>query len=724
VALHPLLTPAFGQADLSNCEQEQIHLAGSIQPHGALLLVRPGDLRIVQASANARRFLGLDREILGLSLTDIPGDLAEAVRPHAASPPETIPLAVRCRIGPRREAFDGLLHRPDGGGLIIELERAGPPIDTAEPVEEALRTILDASSIVSLCDEAASLFKEIIGYDRVMVYRFDDEGHGEVFSERREAHLEPYLGNRYPATDIPHIARRLYERNRIRVLVDVEYQPVPLVPRLSPLTGRELDMSLCFLRSMSPIHIQYLKNMGVGATLVASLMAGGRLWGLIACHNYVPREVHFETRAVCEVLAEAIATRIAALESFAQAQSELSVRRLEQRLIEAIARNGEWRMALFESPQSLLQPLKATGAALLLDGQVLTTGDVPGTQELRSIGAWLDRRPRLPVMATASLGTEEPGFVPMTDVASGLVAAPVSASPGEYLLWFRPERIRTVTWAGDPLKAVVIGDSPSDLSPRRSFAQWHQLVEGTSDPWMPADLTAARLISDTVADVILQFRSVRMLIAADQLKYVQRQVRASDSPVIIADAEGRLLLLNEACKQMLQPGHPVPQSLHDLPQLFSNPGDVRACVQALTDEKRAWRGETGIGRHPDGVRPLLVRADPVFATGQRVLGFVILLTDISERKEAEAARYRFQQGIIDRYGGMNIRLESNSDLTFRNLLAPVVENAQLAALEITDSAETGRIPDMLDSVRTSVTRSAELLEHLIWHAAQAARRDP
>lgn len=698
-------------------------MAGSIQPHGALLLVRPSDLTIVQVSANARAFLGLEREILGMRLADIPGDLAQCIRPHLDNPPEMIPLAVRCLIGPARQPFDGLLHRVPDGGLVIELERAGSPGDTARPVEEALRAILDASSLRALCDEAANLFKEIIGYDRVMVYRFDDEGHGEVFSERREQHLEPYLGNRYPATDIPHIARRLYERNRIRVLVDVEYQPVPLVPRLSPITGRELDMSLCFLRSMSPIHIQYLKNMGVGATLVASLMAGGRLWGLIACHHYVPREVNFETRAVCEVLAEAIATRIAALESFAQAQGELSVRRLEQRLIEAIARNGEWRMALFESPQSLLQPLKATGAALLLDGQVQTTGDVPGTQELRNIGAWLDRRPRLPVVATASLGTEEPDFVPMTAVASGLVAAPVSTSPGEYLLWFRPERIRTVTWGGDPLKAVVIGGSPSDLSPRRSFAQWHQLVEGTSDPWTPADLTAARLISDTVADVVLQFRSVRMLIAADQLKHVQRQVRVSDNPVIIADAEGRLLLLNEAFQQMLPPDHAPLQTIHDLPKLFSSPEDVEACLQAIAGETRAWRGEIRIGRAPAESRPLLVRADPVFATGQRVLGFVLLFTDITERKEAEAARHRFQQGIIDRYGGMNIRLESSSDLTFRNLLASVVENAQLAALEITDSAETGRIPEMLESVRTSVTRSAELLEHLIWHAAQAARRD-
>ena len=179
-------------------------------------------------------------------------------------------------------------------------------------------------SLRALCDEVTRIFRDLTGYDRVMVYRFDDDGHGEVFAEQRRPDLEAYLGNRYPASDIPQIARRLYERNRVRVLVDVDYRPVPLEPRLSPdHRPADLDMSLCFLRSMSPIHVQYLKNMGVSATLVVSLVVGGRLWGLVACHHYAPRFLHFEIRAACDLLAEAVATRIAALESFAQAQAEI-----------------------------------------------------------------------------------------------------------------------------------------------------------------------------------------------------------------------------------------------------------------------------------------------------------------------------------------------------------------------------------------------------------------
>jgi PAS domain-containing protein len=475
---------------------------------------------------------------------------------------------------------------------------------------------------------------------------------------------------------------------------------------------------------MSPIHIQYLKNMGVCATLVVSLVVGGRLWGLIACHHYVPRFIHFEIRSVCELLAETIGTRIAALESFIQAQSELTVRRIEQRMIEAISRDGDWRSALFDDAQSLLQPVGAGGAALHYDGQVFSAGEVPGTQEIRALVAWLDKKPRAAETVTASVGLDDPEFAPITGVASGLVAIPLSRCDGDYLLWFRPERKRTVTWGGDPFKPVVIGNDPSDLSPRRSFAQWHQMVEGTSDPWTPSDLTAARLIGDSVADVALQFRSVGMLIAQDQLENVRRQVRLSDQPVVIADANGRLLLTNEAFERILRPGHPHLTRIEDLPQFFAEPVDFRANILRMLKEGRAWRGEVSLELDSGATRMLMVRGDPVFSTPERVLGFVLLFTDVTDRKAAETARRRFQQSLIERPRVAGIGLDSHDHLVYQNLLATIVENAQLAALEITYGADTVRMKEMLASVRTSVTRSSELLQHLIWHASHAARQEP
>ncbi len=713
---------AFGEATLNNCEREQIHLAASIQPHGALLVLSEPALLVVQASVNAHAFLGLDRPLLGRTVDSFCGDLARRVRPLLGDALTDVAVPVRCLIGQPAAPFDGLLHRPPGGGLVLELERAGPLVDLSRHVERAFQSILTAPVLRTLCDESARLFRDLTGYDRVMVYRFDDEGHGEVIAEQCLPHLESFLGNRYPASDIPQIARRLYERNRVRVLVDIEYEPVPLEPRLHPDTRQDLDMSLCFLRSVSPIHVQYLRNMGVRGTLVVSLMVGGRLWGLISCHHYEPRFLHFEFRAVCELLAEAIATRIAALESFVEGQAELAVRRLEQRMIEAISRDGDWRNALFDGAQSLLQPLSATGAALLYDGQVLTAGEVPGTAQLRAIGAWLDARPRQPVTATASLGLDEPSFEALIPMASGLVATPVSRSPGEYLLWFRPERLRTVTWGGNPFKPMQIGETPADLSPRRSFAQWHQLVEGTSDPWSHADLTAARLIGETVTDVVLQFRSVRVLIAQDHLEQVSRQVRQSDQPVVVADANGRVLLTNEKLRRLLPAAAVGLHHLDSLLPFFSDPAEVRRRLWDLLRHKRTWRGEVRLETESGDSRPLLVRADPVYSSPERVLGFVMLFTDLTERKAADAARRQFQDGIVGGHRAMVGRLDSQADLIFQNLLSSVVENAQLAALEITDGVDVARMPSRLESVQASVSRATEVLARLIWHASRAGER--
>jgi len=711
-------TPAFGEADLTNCEREPIHLAGSIQPHGALLLLSEPDLSIAQASANAAEFLGLSGSIVGRALDAVPGDAAEMLRPHLGDKLDTLPRGVRCHIGQPPVAFDGLLHRPEGGGLVLELERAGPSLGLSRPLEGSLQTIIGAGTLRGLCEETARIFKELTGYDRVMIYRFDDAGHGEVFAEQAEPELESFLGNRYPASDIPYIARQLYERNRVRVLVDVDFAPEPLEPVLSPLTGADLDMSLCFLRSSSPIHIQYLKNMGVRATLVVSLMAGGRLWGLVSCHHYVPRFIHFEMRAVCELLAEAVATRIAALESFSQAQAELAVRRLEQRMIRAISHEGDWRAALFDGSQTLLEPVGATGAALLFEGDVRTVGDVPATHVLREIGRWLDTRPRENgVIATASLAHDAPQFELLTPVASGLLAVPVSTAPGEYLVWLRPERVRTVTWGGNPFKPTRDGADPRTLSPRRSFAQWHQVVEATSDPWNAADVAAARLVGDTVSDVIVQFRSVRLLLAEDQLNQVRRQVEHSALPVVVAGTDGKILKMNAAFGAFLPERAARPASIDDLLPLFSAPAEMRRRLDELMEDGRSWRGEVEIAGPGNALTPLMVRADPVFASVDRTLGFVLLFTDLTERKAAEAARRSFQNGVIQQRPTMSVRLDGKTDLQFRNLLATITENAQLAALEIGDRVDPARMPQMLEALRASVARTAEVLRYLLWHAA-------
>jgi PAS domain-containing protein len=324
------------------------------------------------------------------------------------------------------------------------------------------------------------------------------------------------------------------------------------------------------------------------------------------------------------------------------------------------------------------------------------------------------------VLVTASLGLDEPQFAGITKVASGIAVTSISNNPGEYLIWFRPERIRTVTWGGDPLKPFVIGSNPSDLSPRRSFAQWHQLVEGTSEPWTSADISAARMIGQAVADIVLQFRAVRTLIVQDQLEQFSGHVRVSEQPVIIADIDGKILLMNEAFRTLLPKDHTAVSRLDELAGAFQRPESFLQNVTDLIHRHRTWRGELLLRDEGNREKPLMVRADPVQPSRDRTLGFVLIFADIADRKAAEAARSRFQEGIIQSNRINRVRLDSKTDLVYQNLLSSVVENAQLAAFEITYGVETGRIAEMLESVRNSTLRTAEVLEHLIWHASRTS----
>ena len=411
-----LTSPPFGQADLTNCERELIHLAGSVQPHGALLVLRPSDLVVMQASANVDYILGVEHAaLLEQPVHMLGGDIVPRLHELLETGDLSEPMPLRCRIGRGRKsrALEGIAHLPSSGGVVVELEplsEASEGRRMQRQLAAAVRRFSEASTLETLADAVVQSFRDIVGYDRVMVYQFDPDGHGKVIAEAREAELESLLGQHYPASDIPQRARELYIRNRVRVLVDAGYVPVPIVPRHSPLTGDELDLSLSFLRSMSPLHTQYLKNMGVVATLVVSLVREGRLWGLIACHHYTPRNVTYAVRAAADVLAEVISTRIAAIDSYLQIQGEVLVRRLEQRLVEATSEEGDWRLALVGNPRTLLQPLDANGAALFYDGETLTVGDVPSTPELRALAAWVSAHRTEEVFECSSVARANPAL--------------------------------------------------------------------------------------------------------------------------------------------------------------------------------------------------------------------------------------------------------------------------------------------------------------------------
>ena len=555
----------------------------------------------------------------------------------------------------------------------------------------------NASSVGVLADSAVKTFRDMTGYDRVMVYKFDPDGHGKIIAEARDPRLESLLGHRYPASDIPQRARQLYIRNRVRVLVDATYEPMPLVPTLLPLTGKDLDMSLCHLRSMSPLHTQYLKNMGVTATLVASLVRDGQLWGLVAAHHYQPRKLRYAVRAASELLAEVISTRIAAIENYAHAQVALLVRRLEQRLVEATSTEGDWRLALFRNPRTLLQPLEATGAALFHDGEILTLGEAPSTPELRALLAWVETKYVDAPFHSASVGKDEPALASLTPVASGVLAVKLSTSRPDYLVWFRKEQLQSVTWAGDP-KKVVFGNDPRELSPRRSFAAWSEIVRGTALPWSGTELALARAIGTALVDIILQVHAVRLLIAEHQLGQTRATVQSSVEPVAIADAAGRLLLPNAAFLRLVGRSPDELNNLADIAALFTQPEFVRVTLASVRTAHQPWRGELALARTDGSALPVMVRAEVVPGRDGAVLGFILIAIDLSDSKRADAARQHLEQSLSI------APMARESD----QVVSAILTNASLAAMDITDGPGGPSVAPLLEELEVSTQRATAL----------------
>ncbi|RTL45688.1 MAG: GAF domain-containing protein [Burkholderiales bacterium] len=703
-------TPAFGQADLTNCERELIHLAGAVQPHGALLVLEPLDLRVLQVSGNVARLLGKAPEaLLQQPLGVLGGDVAERVARVLRSADLLEPQALQCRVGAGLRAFDAVLHRVPGGPLVLELEPlADPPggIELQDLAPDVMATTLSAAlqrfgaapSVGVLADAVVEVVRNLTGYDRVVVYKFDPDGHGKVIAEARHPRLESLLGHHYPASDIPQRARALYLLNRVRMLVDVDAPQAPLIPDRLPGTQAPLDMSLCQLRSMSPIHLQYLRNMGVTATLTASLVREGQLWGLIAAHHYSPRHLRCTVRAATDLLAEVASTRISAIENYAHAQVALMVRRLEQRLVEATSTEGEWRYALFRSPRTLLQPLDATGAALFCDGEVLTTGETPSTPELRALLAWVQEQ--APVgdapFACSSVGRANAALDSLTPTASGVLAVRLSTRSPDWLMWLRKEQLQSVTWAGDPAKPMV-ANNPLELSPRRSFAAWSEIVRGTAVPWSTTEVALARGIGVALVDIIVQVQAVRLLIAEHQLRQVRSAVAGAREPVLVADAQGDVIFANDALQALR--GEPVEKG-QAAAALFAAADDMQQALAQMRTTQHGWRRELDLLAVDGTPIPMAVHAEPISGNDGKLLGFVVTLIDLREARRADTARLNLESSL--RVAAQTTASEADE------VISAILTNASLAAMDIADARGGPPVAPLLQELETSTRRAAGL----------------
>ncbi len=497
------------EADLTNCDREPIHVPGAIQPHGVLLVLQESDLRVLQVSDNTSEFLGIDpTDVLGNSLLLLLGPAQTNSFRQTLSSAELRsrnPIKITLEKGKNPRVVNGIVHRYQGA-LILELEPLGEsaeaPMLPYRLVQAALSRIQTTTTLREMWRVVAEEVQAILGYDRVMIYKFDRSGNGAVIEERVVDGHEPYLGLHYPASDIPQQARTLYKLNYIRSIPDVSYKPADLVPLIFPVTRELTDLGFSVLRSVSPIHIEYLRNMGVAASLSVSLMSGSSLWGLIACHHYSPKFVPYEMRSACEVLGQVVSLRMSALESSEKAEYKSATNAMQAKFLEAISTTDHLKHALIDGHPNLLDYIPAGGAAVWTGQDCFVLGNTPPVDEITKLVRRL-RRFASPVFATDELSSVFPETISYKDTASGLLSITISREKNLYLLWFRPEQIQAVNWGGDPNKGLL-PDGELRLRPRKSFSLWKEVVANKSLPWAETEVDSATELRSTIMGLLLR----------------------------------------------------------------------------------------------------------------------------------------------------------------------------------------------------------------------------
>ncbi|MGC5703559.1 GAF domain-containing protein [Pseudomonas sp. NFXW11] len=521
---------------LANCANEPIRSPGAIQPHGLLLTLTEPELCIQQVSANIEPLLGRSAcELPGQPLEQVLGQTqAQQVRERLQLPHLNDGAPLYLSLNGTR--FEALLHRHQQT-LLLELEIQpghSAHLDAPRPQENLgrlLRRLQAAKTLAELYAISVNEIQAMTGYDRVLIYRFEEEGHGQVIAEATRPDMEVFNGLFFPASDIPQQARELYRSNWLRIIPDADYQPVPLVPTLRPDTGQPLDLSFATLRSVSPIHCQYMKNMGVLSSMSISLLKDDQLWGLISCGNRLPLLVPHELRIACQTIGQVLSLQISAMEAL-----ELS-RQREEKISALASLDQAMRDApdsvfegLAQAPQLLLELTQAGGVAIIEDQQLHCFGQCPPRDEIRALHRWLQDRGQA-VFASHHLASLYPPAATYQQVASGVLAMTLPKPVDNGVLWFRPEVKENIHWSGNPQKPLDLENSDAGLRlrPRTSFEIWKVEMAGISSKWSHGDRFAANDLRRSALEHDL----------ARQVLREQQAVRARDELVAVVSHDLR-----------------------------------------------------------------------------------------------------------------------------------------------------------------------------------------
>lgn len=488
---------------LTNCDSEPVQQPGCSQAHGVVLVLRVSDLTILQVSENSAEHLGLrPEELLGTSIATVVAEVgAQRIRTCLETEPiEGNPLYVFTL--PSRDGavpLDLSLHTIDGLA-VLECEPTASAAASAPDyyalVKKSVARMQAADTLSEFCRVVTDEVRDLTGLDRVMIYRFHADFHGEVVGESKRADLDPWLGFHYPAEDIPRPAREVFKKIRVRPVPDAATPVMELVPLVNPDTRRPLTMTHCALRGASVMYTEYLQNMGVAASLTMSLLVEGELWGFIACHHLTPTPFPYQMRAACEFVGQVASLQLRAVEQRESLAYRLRLEEVHNRLVGQAAQDAGLASLTVGTP-NLLDAMDATGATVFHADRWWSIGETPSDAQLTDLKAWLDARaefqsPTRPVFATDALVSEYAEGAELAAMASGVLALPLARNKGSLIAWFRSETIQTVRWGGNPNeKPMVTGPHGPRLTPRKSFELFTQSVKDRAEPWKSVEIEAA-----------------------------------------------------------------------------------------------------------------------------------------------------------------------------------------------------------------------------------------
>ena len=499
--------------DLTTCDREPIHILGRVQPFGFLLALS-SDWIIQHASENIQTVLGADMdEIIGSPAADFLAEsTVEALRANlrGIATRDAVERSFGVPLVEGGALFDLSMHL-SGRSIVVEAEphdvsRRGQYLST---VRSMIERVSRAATVQDACDQAARQMRALIGFDRVMIYEFAPDGSGIVRAESAAPGQEPFLGLRYPASDIPKQARALYKRSLLRIISDTQDVGVPVVPATNP-EGVPLDLSMSATRAVSPIHLEYLRNMGVGASMSVSVLSRGELWGLIACHHDQPIVLSYELRTAVELFGQMFAYVLEQKLADHRHDEQARARSIHDRLMAQFA-EGVALTEQFEDIASLIaQSIRYDGIVGWVDGHFLSQGHTPTREQFMGLVRVLNTTAASTVYHTNAISKVYPKGEDFAQVASGMLCLPVSRTPRDYIVLFRRELARSVTWGGNPNKPVSVGPNGIRLTPRKSFEAWTEVVRGTSDAWTATEISAAEQLRITMMEVVLRMTDASM----------------------------------------------------------------------------------------------------------------------------------------------------------------------------------------------------------------------